>query len=582
MLFQEFAEYLQKIEGTDSRNEMTVILADLVNKITKEESGEVVYLLQGRVAPVFEPVEFNVAEKMMIRAIALTFTMPEESVRKEFRGIGDLGLLAEQYRKKHYGTSKEVSIEDVFHRLADVAAYSGKGSQDKKILALRDLFLDLPPLGCRYIARIPIGKMRLGLSAKTVLDVLSWAEVGDKSLRKDIERAYYSCSDLGLVVETFKEGGLKALAKLTSRPGTPIFSKLVERIPTTEGIVEKMGSVYAQPKFDGLRCQIHKWTENGVTKVKMFSRNLEDMTEMFPDIVVSIEKMDAESFILDSEVIAYNAETEEFMPFQKTMNRKRKYGVLKKAMELPVSIFAFDILYLDGRNIMDLPIEDRIQHLRELLETAPDNVIMTETILFDDPEKLEKYFVENVSEGLEGIIVKKVGSVYEPGTRNFEWVKLKRAMKGHLSDTVDVVIMGYYAGKGRLAKFGVGAILVGVLDEERDEYVTIAKVGTGITDDDWKKIKSILSEIEIEKMPSNYKVDKLLKPDYWVAPKIVSQIRADEITHSPVHTCAQDKEGIGYSLRFPRMEILERDKLPEDCTTVKEVLSLFKNQLSPK
>lgn len=582
MLFQEFAEYLQRIEETPSRNEMTVLLADLINEISKEEAKEVVYLLQGRVAPVFQPVEFNVAEKMMIRSIALSFGLTEKRVIQEFKEIGDLGLLAEKYRKDSSVKAEKVNIESVFLRLSDIASYSGKGSQDKKIIALRDLFLDLPSLSCRYIARIPIGKMRLGLSAKTVLDVLSWAEVGDKSLRKNVERAYYACSDLGLVVETFKSGGIKALSKLSSRPGTPIFSKLVERIPTTEGIVEKMGAVYAQPKFDGLRCQIHKWEENGIVKVKMFSRNLEDMTLMFPDIVESIKNLKAESFILDSEVIAYNAETEEFMPFQKTMYRKRKYKIGEKAAEIPVSIFAFDVLFLNGRDMMQKPVEERVDALQKLLAVAPQNINMTETILFKDPESLEKYFIENVSEGLEGIIVKRVGSIYEPGTRNFEWVKLKRAMKGHLSDTVDVVIMGYYAGKGRLAKFGIGAILVGVLDQSTNEYVTIAKVGTGIKDSDWTKLKRILSDLETKQKPNSYNVDKLLIPDYWVEPKIVTQIRADEITRSPVHTCARDAEGVGYALRFPRMEIMQRDKLPEDCTTVKEVLNLYKNQLSPK
>lgn len=582
MLFQEFSKYLERIEKTASRNEMTVILAELVNKISTAEAREAAYLLQGRVAPVFEPIEFNVAEKMMIKALLVTFNLEKSDIQKEFRGVGDLGIVAEKYRELSNLPIKKIDIEEVFKRLHDLAMFSGPGSMDKKILALKSLFLDLPPLSCRYVARIPIGKLRLGLSAKTILDVLSWAKAGNKSLRPEIDRAYYACSDLGFVMETFKQSGMEGLARLESQPGIPVFSKLVERIPTTKKIIEKMGLVWAQPKFDGLRCQIHLWEENGIRKVKLFSRNLEDLTAMFPDVVTAISKIRAQSVILDSEIIGFNKETEEFMPFQKTMYRRRKYRIGEKAKEIPVYIFVFDFLHLDGKNLMRFSIEDRLKKLKDLLKSETNSIQITETRLFDNARELDKYFIENVSEGLEGIIVKKKGSIYEPGTRNFDWVKLKRAMQGHLSDTVDAVIMGYYAGKGRLAKFGIGAILIGVLDEEKDELVTIAKVGTGITDDQWKQLKNILKNIEVDKKPVRYNVNKLLKPDYWVEPMVVSQIRADEITRSPVHTCAMDKDGIGYALRFPRMEVIKRDKLPEDSTTIVEILKMYKNQLVPK
>ncbi len=581
MLFVDFAEYLEKIESTDSRNEMTEILAEMVRKIDANDARCVAYLLQGRVAPNFEDLEFNVAEKMMIRAVALTFKKSDASVMSDFKEVGDLGTLAEKYREEIGDNYKKLEIDEVFTKLKNTALYSGTGSQDKKILELRDLFLDLPPIACRYIARIPIGKLRLGLSAKTVLDVISWAAVGDKSQRGVVEKAYYASSDLGLVMETYVNSGLDGLAKLEPTPGTPVFAKLVERIPTTQEIIEKMGSVWAQPKFDGLRCQAHKWEEDGRIYVKLFSRNLENLTDMFPDVVEAVKKLPAKSLIIDSEVIGYNPETEEFLPFQKTMNRKRIYGVGAASEKVPVFLFAFDLLYLDGKNLMNEMLENRISLLKDL---AKDNKLIkiTETILYDNAEDLEKYFNENVSEGLEGIIVKSENTLYEPGTRNFDWVKLKRAMQSHLSDTVDVVIMGYYKGRGRLAEFGVGALLVGVRDSDSDRFVTIAKVGTGITDDLWREIRDTLTPLRLQKKPDNYVVDKLLIPDVWVEPKIVSEIRADEITRSPVHTCARDESGVGYALRFPRMEFFRRDKLAEDCTTVKEVINLYENQLSPK
>lgn len=581
MTFAEYARYLDRVEMTPSRNEMTEILADLVKKMDSDDARCVAYLLQGRVAPVFEDLEFNVAEKLMVRAIAFAFGLNEESVIADFKRLGDLGTVVEEYRKKSSKIAVDLEINDVFTKLKNVVLYSGKGSQDKKILELAGLFKDLDSLSCRYIARIPIGKMRLGLSAKTALDVISWAEAGNKSYREIVEKAYYSSSDLGLVMEVYKKDGMMGLEKMEPSLGTPVFAKLVERIPTTEEIIEKMGPVHAQPKFDGLRCQAHKWIEDGKTRVKLFSRNLEDLTEMFPDVVEAVKTLNADSLIIDSEVIGYNSATDEFIPFQKTMNRKRKYGIGEKTKEVPVFLFAFDLLHLNGRNLMNEPLEERLSLLKSLV--PKDSLIhLTETTIFDDAKTLEKYFNECVSEGLEGIIVKKKGTIYEPGTRNFDWVKLKRAMKSHLSDTVDVVIMGYYVGKGRLTQFGMGALLAGVYDDANDEFVTIAKVGTGIPDDLWRKIGDSLKPIVVDRQPNNYNVNSLLIPDFWVEPKIVCQIRADEITRSPIHTCAKDSSGIGYALRFPRMEIFGRDKLSDDCTTVKEIVEMFSAQLSPK
>lgn len=581
MEFEKFSKVLDKIERTASRNEMTEILAALIKEVTAKESRESIYLLQGRVEPVYHPLEFNFAEKMMVKALSLTFGIDRRVIRDKFEQLGDLGNVAEELRKGSSAIKKQLTIEDVYSQLHAIASYTGTGSQDKKVLAIKSLLLDSDPVSCRFITRIPIGKMRLGLSARTVLDVLSWVEAGDKSLRSQFERAYYSCSDLGYLLEVYKEGGVAGIEKINITPGVPLFSKLVERIPTTEKIIEKMGPVWVQPKFDGLRCQVHMWTEHGEKKVQLFSRNLEVLTDMFPDVVEAIKEINADSLIIDSEVIGFNEETGEFMPFQKTMYRKRKHGVEKTVAEIPVELFAFDILYYDGKSLLNKEIEYRMDILKKILPTE-GLLEITETKFFEDPGKLEEYFLEQVNLGLEGIIAKRAHSIYEPGTRNFEWIKLKRAMKGHLSDTVDVVIMGYYAGKGRLSKFGMGAFLAGVLDKDSDKYVTVAKVGTGMTDQMWRELSRKLKDLVVDEKPAQYSVDSILKPDYWVSPQVVSQIRADEITRSPVHTCAMNEDGVGYALRFPRIEILFRDKLADDCTTVKEVLGLYQNQLSPK
>ena len=356
--------------------------------------------------------------------------------------------------------------------------------------------------------------------------------------------------------------------------GRPIRSELCERLPTVEKVLEKMnGKTHATPKFDGFRVQVHKSGNN----VSMFSRNLEDMTHMFPELIEGTRKqVKAKTAILDCEALAYHKESEEFLPFQETTKRLRKHNIEEMAKELPLKAFVFDILYKDGESLIDTPLLKRMDILKQTVHTD-DTLIPSVGEIVTEPKRLQAMLDEAISKGLEGLVVKRVDSLYEAGGRNFNWVKLKRHSAGELNDTIDCVILGYIFGKGKRTAFGAGALLVGVYDSKADEFVTVSKIGTGLTDEEWQEIKVQSSKLKVKSKPA--RVISLIEPSVWVEPKIVIEVLADEITRSPIHTAGKTGSDPGYALRFPRLvSFRSSDKRAEDATSVEELIKMYKGQ----
>ncbi|MDP2735728.1 MAG: ATP-dependent DNA ligase, partial [bacterium] len=519
------------------------------------------------------------------------YGVKEEKARQVYKIKGDLGEAAEELAVGKKPKAKGPGVEAVYDRLREVAEAAGTGSQEKKVSGMAGLLGELDPLSARYVARIPVGKLRMGFSDKTILDALSVAEAGDKSARPVIERAYNVSADIGRIARLMKEKGIKGVEKIAVTVGVPVRMASAERLPTPKDILDKMGGkLAAEPKFDGFRVQVHLdksrqlkdrssseqlsmlGEEIGGPWVKTFSRNLEDTTAMFPEIVAAVQQLPAQSLIMEGEAIAYNPETEEFEPFQETAKRKRKYGVREKATELPLKIFAFDLLYQDGKDLTNEPYEKRRKALVKLIQRREDTILIAEEQVFTDPQKLEEFFNEQIEHGLEGIMTKRLDGVYAAGVRNFNWVKLKRLEEGHLKDTIDGVVLGYYKGRGKRAQFGIGGFLVAVYDDQEDVFKTISRVGTGLTDEEWREMKRRVDAFKTKEKPKNAEVAKELTPDVWADPEIVVAIRADEITKSPSHTAG------GMALRFPRLMAFRDDKEPEQATTVQEVEELFKQQ----
>ena len=566
MTFARLAEYFQKLEGTSSRNSMTEILADLFRQAHATEIHEICYLLQGRVVPLYEAVEFGIADKFMIRAIALAYGVHEDAVRREFRKFGDLGAAAEAL---HKGGGK-LSVSEVFKLLDTLARVGGQGSQEKKIGLLADLLKGVDALSARYIARIPLDKLRLGFSDMTILDALSWMVKGDKSVRPRLEDVYNVRPDIGYIAAAVKADGIAGLSRVHAKVGAPILASLCTRLPNADEMVKKMGEVAVEPKYDGVRVQIHFKRGQFVSS---FSRNLENTTAMFPELTEIGKELTADEVILDCEAIGYEAKTGKLIPFQETMTRKRKHGVTEASKSIPLKFFVFDIMYRNGKELLSVPLSQRRKILEHTLrQTQNKHLMLSPEIVTREANDVRRYHDEQLKKGLEGAVVKKWDSIYEPGRKGFHWVKFKEeeGKTGKLTDTIDAVIMGYYRGEGKRSGFGIGAFLVGVVRGEN--YVTVTKIGTGVSDELWKEIRKRLNDIKVNVQPKEYTdVAKMLVPDVWVSPKIVVELAGDDLTRSPNH-------GAGYAVRFPRLVHIRDDKSPAQATTVKEIETMYRQQ----
>lgn len=585
MTFAELSLYFEKLESTSSRLALIDILADLFKHSSETEIEKIVYLSQGRIAPFFEATEIGMAEKQVAQAIAAAFNSTKQDVLKLYGKVGDMGEAAVQTHDKFkksgavqnslFAEKKQakMTVTEVFEILIQIAKTQGHGTVEKRQILLSDLLRNFQDNSIRYLVRIPLGNLRLGVGDPTILDGLALAKLGDKSKRKLLEGAYNRTSDLGLIAKTLWEKGLTGVEKLQVIVGKPIRSELCERLPNAEKVIEKMGVVDAQPKYDGFRVQIHKDGE----KISMFSRNLENMTHMFPELIAgALKQIKAKTAILDSEALAYNPDSEEFLPFQETTKRRRKHNIEEVAKSLPLRAFVFDILYKDGKSLIDTPLHERLKILNQTIE-EDDTLITAKTQEISDPKVLALMLEDSITKGLEGVVVKKIDSVYEAGGRSFNWVKLKRHSDGELHDTIDCVVLGYIFGRGKRTAFGAGALLVGVYDDKNDEFVTVSKIGTGLTDEEWKEIHKRADKIKVDHKPA--RVNAVIEPSVWIKPEIVIEILADEITRSPIHTAGKDGQDAGYALRFPRLvSFRTSDKKPEDATTVKELIEMYKLQ----
>ena len=558
------------MEGTRSRNELVRILSDVYRAASVDELEPLTYLIQGRLAPFFEPVDIGLGEKLLMTAMASAFSVPKADVARLNKESGDLGVTAQCLAKA--SPAESPSVVEVHRRLLRIAAAGGAGSQQEKLDGFTGLLRDLDSISAKHLVRITLGKVRLGIGDPTVLDAMSFAKQGDRSLRKVLEAAYNRVSDLGLIARTLWEKGEAGLDELKVAAGHPLRPQLAERLPNPEAVIKKLGTVGVQPKYDGLRVQIHK---NG-DEVSIFSRNLESMTEMFPELVSAAADLDVRSVILDGEAIAYNAESEEYVPFQETTARRRKEGIEEMAARVPMHAFVFDVMFRDGSDLTPLPYEQRFEIVEQLLGQS-ETLLTAPLMRTDSAEVLTRELLDNISRGLEGIVAKRLDSPYQAGARNFNWVKLKRNTSGQLNDTIDVVLLGYYRGKGKRAEFGTGALLAGVYDSDKDEFQTITKLGTGLSDQGWREIYQRFASLEVAEKPA--RVNSILVPDAWLEPAIVVEVLADEITPSPRHTAGLTGDQPGFALRFPRIVSLRTaDKKPEDATTVHEIREIFEQQ----
>jgi len=578
MKFSLVADTLRYMEGTTKRLELTKHLVDLFKVTSPDTISKVVYLLQGKLRPDHEGVEIGIAEKIAIRSLSKSSGIPIKKIDHEYKETGDFGQVASNILAQKTQTTflnEDITVERVYDTLYKIAELKGMRSQDMKMKYISSLLNDATPIEGGFIAKIITSNLRLGIADYTILDALSIAYTGSKENRPILEHAYNVCSDLGKVAETAAKEGISALKNFKVTIFSPVRPMLAERVKSPLEAREKMGPEFAaEYKLDGERVQIHAQGE----KIILYSRSLENITSYYPDIVEKIGKtLNANQVILEAEAVAINEDTGEFLPFQELMHRRRKYKIAKAVQEYPITVNFFDVMLLDGKNCLDMAYKDRRKILENIVKESSFAKIMPMTLVKSDNE-VEDVLENAINSGCEGLMLKQLEAPYRAGARGSNWLKLKREYRNELGDSLDLVVVGAFYGRGRRTG-RYGALLLSAYDEETDAFPSICKVGTGFTDESLDQFYQILSDkITIKK---DRRIDSGLEADVWFEPEVVIEIVASEITLSPIHKVAMDKirKGSGLALRFPKFTGRIRfEKTSETATTIDEIMTLYNSQ----
>ena len=575
------ADAYEKIGATTKRLEITDLLVELLKKTPGEVIDKVAYLTQGKIYPDFVGIEIGVAEKLAVKALVKVSGRREAEVEEDLKKSGDIGETTEKFvAKKKQVTffQQPLTVQKVYETFDKMAKASGSGAVDLKVSLLAGLLAAASPREAKYVMRTVTGNLRLGIADMTVLDALAIAYGGGKEARDDIERAYNISSDLGRVAKTVVEKGIEGIKRFRVSIDEPIRPMLAERLSSPEEILEKMGGkCVAEYKYDGERLQAHK---RG-SYVTLYSRRLEDISSQYPDAVELFKRyVKAGEAILECECVAVNLSSGEMRPFQELMHRRRKYGIEQAMEDYPVSLFMFELLYVDGKDLTLEPYPMRRKMLEKTIEES-ERVKLAQSIITSSKREVEKFFLKAIEDGCEGLVCKSIAkdSVYQAGARGWLWIKYKRDYKSEMRDTVDLVVVGAFHGRGKRAGT-YGALLLAAYNSENDTFETVTKCGTGFTDEDLAKLPKMMEKHVV--LHKHSRVNSTLEADVWFEPAAVIEILGAEITLSPIHTCAMDsvRKGSGLAIRFPRFTGNYRlDKAAEDATTVNEVVEMYRKQL---
>ena len=580
MLYKDLVRVYEALESTSSRLEMTDILAELFRSSDCAHIRRIVYLTQGALVPDFYPEKLGLADKLYLRTLSMATGAKESEIRQLWAQEGDPGIVTEKaFESKRQTTlfSSPLTLDRVYDSLLKIARSEGSGSQEVKMRLLADMLHDATPVEGRYLARIATGRMRLGVATQTVLDSLVQA-FASKADKPAAERAFNVTSDLGLVGEVLCQEGLEGLERLHVIVGNPLRAMLAERLPSPEEILERMGGrAMFEYKYDGLRVQAHIDGD----RVKLYSRRLEDLTGGFPDVVKALRAaFRGKSAILEGECVPVDINTGELLPFQEVSHRRgRKHGITTAMEDYPVRVHLFDCLYLDGEDLTYLPLPDRRTALTRCIRVSED-VRFSEAKVLDNVHDVEEFFTEALTAGCEGLMAKSINgdSVYRAGARGFLWIKYKREYRSEMTDTVDLVVVGAFHGRGKRGGL-YGALLMATYNSETDRFETVSKLGSGFDD---ATLAALPEKLDRYRLPQKHpRVDSRMNADVWFEPAVVLEVLGAELSLSPIHTCAFGKvrEDAGLAIRFPRFTgVFRDDKEPRDTTSSQELLSMYEGQ----
>lgn len=577
MEFSILADAFNRMESTRKRLELTKYLVELFEATPHEAISKIVYLLQGKIRPEFEGVELGVAEKLAIRAISKSSGIPIKRVEDEYRKGGDLGHAASVILEQKTQTTflvEDITVERVYETLFKIARLGGSRSQDMKMKYISSLLNDATPMEARFILKLLLGTLRLGIAENTVMDALAIAFSGEKENRKILEHAYNVSSDLGKVAQTIAVDGLEGVKGFQISLFSPVRPMLADRIKSEDEAIKKIGESAAEYKLDGERVQAHIEGD----KVALFSRSLENITRYYPDIVEKIPKaINAESAILEAEAVAVNENTGEFLPFQELMHRRRKYKIEKAVMQYPITVNFFDVLFYNNQTYLEFEYIQRRERLEKIVKEDEFARCIPMTLVRDENE-IEEFLENSINSGCEGLMLKMLDKPYQAGSRGSHWLKLKREYRNELGDSLDLVVIGAFFGRGRRTG-RYGTLLLASYDDDSDVFTSICKVGTGFTDEDLDRLYQILSaKVTIKKNP---RIDSGMEADVWFEPELVIEVVASEITLSPIHKAARDsiRKESGLALRFPKFTgKIRMEKAAEDASTNQEAVALYRGQ----
>ena len=578
MKFSIISDAFQKMEATSKRLELTDILVELIKEIPEDVISKAVYLIQGKLRPNFEGVELGIAEKLVMKAMSKSSGIPLKKIEGDYNKGGDLGQTAENILKQKIQTtfsSETITLERVYETLLKIANLEGKGSQEMKMRYVSSILNDATPQEAKFILKILLGTLRLGIAENTVMDALAIAFTGEKENREVIENAYNVSSDLGKVAQVVSTGGIEQIRKFQIQLFNPIRPMLADRIKSGEDTVKKFQNDFAaEYKLDGERAQIHKQKDT----IMIFSRSLENITSYYPDIVEKISKLIiSDDVILEAEIVAMNTNSGDFLPFQELMHRRRKYEIDEAVMKYPITVNFFDVLFSNGKNCMEMEYMERRKLLEKIIK-EDDFARLIPMSIINNEEQILEVLENSINSGCEGLMIKHLNSTYRAGIRGSNWLKLKREYQNDLGDSLDLVVIGAFFGKGRrTGKYGT--LLLATYNDEEDVFPSICKVGTGFSDESLDQLYQILSpKVTLKKNP---RIISEMAADMWFEPELVIEIVASEITQSPIHKTASDKikENTGLALRFPKFTgKIRTEKNAEDASTDEEVIALYKVQ----
>lgn len=546
MDYSRLTEVYQKLEKTSSRLEMTSIVADFLAGVPQEDLQIILLFLRGKVFPSWSEKELGIGHKMVIKAISIVSGIPENKVEDKIRETGDTGIAAEQLMVKKAQTTlftERLTVRKVYENLDKLASLTGKGSQDKKISYIAELLSFSQPMESRYLVRTILEELRLGVGEGIVRDAIAQSFQVDPML---VEKAYSLSSDLGEVARIAKSEGNEGLEKINLMPGRPMEVMLAQKAKDIQEVLDKFKIVAFEIKYDGARIQIHK----NNSKVQLFTRRLENVTKQFPEIVKSAKgNIRADSAIVEGEMVAIKGLDDRHpRPFQDLSRRiKRKYDIPEMVKKIPVEINLFDVVFYEGESKIDEKFKNRRKLLEKIIMET-DTFKLAEQSITNSIEEADKFYKHALDLGHEGVMAKNLDAPYQPGSRVGYMYKIKPVM-----ETLDLVIIGATWGEGRRAHW-LASFLLAVLDPDTGEFLTIGKMGTGFTDEQFKEMTKTLKGEISEQMGKEVKLK----------PKVVVEVAYEEIQKSPTYSS-------GYALRFPRLVRVRTDKGPQDADTLQRV-----------